>query len=124
MFTIADPTSTPGIDLSVHLRKGKFTSQEEKLVDDAITDFLSARGFNREHDLVRMLFGEGFLGAGDGEAGVNDGAGGAAGQKTRAKNKDRVELVKAIGESLLSESGSMLTNSLSSQHPRQTAHVN
>jgi hypothetical protein len=82
--------------LSVHLRKGKFTSQEEKLVDDAITDYLAARGANREHDLIEMLFGEGFLAAGDGEAGAN---GGAAGTKARAKNKDRVELVKAIGKS-------------------------
>lgn len=84
-----------GVDLSVHLRKGKFTSQEEKLVDDAITDYLAAKGANREHDLVEMLFGEGFLAAGDGEAGANA----AAGPKARAKNKGRVELVKAIGES-------------------------
>lgn len=89
-----------GVDLAVHLRKGKFTSQEEKLVDDAITDYLGARGLTREHDLTRMLFGgDGDLLLGDGDAGGNDGAGGTQGSKTRAKNKDRVDLVKAIGES-------------------------
>jgi hypothetical protein len=45
-----------------------------------------------------MLFGDGDIGAGDGDAGVNDGAGGSINQKTRAKNRERVELVKAIGK--------------------------
>lgn len=45
-----------------------------------------------------MLFGDGDIGAGDGDAGVNDGAGGSISQKTRAKNRERVELVKAIGK--------------------------
>ncbi|KAJ9092071.1 hypothetical protein QFC19_008845 [Naganishia cerealis] len=90
-----------GVNLSVHLRKGKFTSQEEKLVDDAITEYLSSRGLTRERHLTQMLFGDGgdpLLG--DGEAGGNDGAGGTQGQKTRAKNKDRVDLVKAIAPSI------------------------
>lgn len=89
--------SPPGVDLAVHLRKGKFTSQEEKLVDDAVTEYLASRGLTREHDLTRMLFGDGDIGAGDGDAGGNDGQGGSVNQKTRAKNRERVELVKAIG---------------------------
>lgn len=90
-------TFSLGVNLAVHLRKGKFTSQEEKLVDDAVTEYLNSRGLSREHDLTRMLFGDGDIGAGDGDAGGNDGAGGSVNQKTRAKNRERVELVKAIG---------------------------
>lgn len=64
--------------------------------------------------------------AGDGEAGINDGAGGAAGQKTRAKNRERVELVKAIGQSLfhLDLVIALTFISFSSQYSWETAHVN
>jgi hypothetical protein len=46
-----------------------------------------------------MLFGEGDIGGGDGDI-DNGGAGGSTAQKTRAKNRERVELVKAIGRLL------------------------
>ncbi|KAJ9091684.1 hypothetical protein QFC20_007578 [Naganishia adeliensis] len=89
-------TWSQGIDLSLYHRKGKFTAQEEKLVEDAITEYLAAQGYNREHDLLRILLGDDTSEAGHDETRVSDGANGGTRPKTRTSYKDKAKFVQAI----------------------------